>query len=405
MAVLLVLSAGATVFRPDTRPATVALTVAVPPGRQPTGLERSAAVLTAQAEALLAGDEAGWLTGLDPDQPELRKRYRAIYRNLHALDVTRLEYDTRPRAGGTGRVVRVSAHLAYCLSVEPCAAVLPRVAVDLDFTPVDGDYVITRMAQPPGAGLRQPAPWQDGPLSVLRGRRVTVAGPPGQARHLRQVLAVAEKAAAVADRFAGYLGNPQRRYRIYLADEKAWRTWYGGSDRRWWVGYAVPLDSAGSDVVLRAGKLIGDPRQLAVTVQHELGHVATLAGAATTDTGNGWLTEGIAEYIGAYPRPAKATPSRYGMRRAFRGGAPRTIVARPLSGTSSARAVDTFYGLGHFAADCMAQRYGERKLLTFVGLVLRHGVPYDQASRRAYGQPFAGVDRACLTWIRGQVSG
>jgi hypothetical protein len=171
------------------------------------------------------------------------------------------------------------------------------------------------------------------------------------------------------------------------------------------VGYAVPLDSAGSDVVLRAGKLIGDPRQLAVTVQHELGHVATLAGAATTDTGNGWLTEGIAEYIGAYPRPAKATPSRYGMRRAFRGGAPRTIVARPLSGTSSARAVDTFYGLGHFAADCMAQRYGERKLLTFVGLVLRHGVPYDQASRRAYGQPFAGVDRACLTWIRGQVSG
>ena len=216
------------------------------------------------------------------------------------------------------------------------------------------------------------------------------------------MLAAAEKASAVADRFAAYLDNRQRRYRIYLADEKSWKTWYGGSDRRWWVGYAVPLHAAGSDVVLRSSKLIGNPAQLAVTIQHELGHVATLAGTTTTqDSADGWLTEGIAEYIGAYPKAAKQSHSRYGLRqRTF-----KTIVAGQLTGKASARAVDAFYGLGHFAADCMAEKYGERRLLTFVDLVLRRNETNDDASRAAYGRSFASVDKACVTWIRAQISG
>ena len=62
--------------------------------------------------------------------------------------------------------------------------------------------------------------------------------------------------------------------------------------------------------------------------------------------------------------------------------------------------IDTFYGLGHFAVDCMAQKYGERKLFEFVKLTLREDNTYDMASREAYGVPFKTVDKGCLTWIK-----
>lgn len=407
---ILLVVVSAVVFWPSTstpadQPVPVPVTVAQPPA-PPTAFERSAQVLTAQAAALLAGDEQGWLAGLDPGQPQLRRRYETIFRNLRALDVTQLEYRAYPRAGGRGPVTTVSAHLTYCLSSETCPAEPPRITLDLDFRRVAGRYVITRLATPAGRDRLQPTPWQDARLSVVHGRRVTVAGPRSQARHLREVLAAAEKASVVADRFAAYLHNRQQRYRIYLADEKSWTSWYGGSDRRWWVGYAVPLNSAGTDVVLRAAKLVGDPEQLAVTVQHELGHVATLAGAQRpADEAHGWLTEGIAEYIGAYPRTAGDSHSRYGLRRAFgRGDGLRTVVARSLTPRSSARSVDAFYSLGHYAATCMAEKFGERELLAFVSLVLRYGQSLADASLAAYGRPFTAVDRDCVTWIRGQLT-
>ena len=67
------------------------------------------------------------------------------------------------------------------------------------------------------------------------------------------------------------------------------------------------------------------------------------------------------------------------------------------------RAGDAFYGLSHLAVDCMARKYGEQKLFTFVRLVLAQDNEYDQAARDAYGVPFPAVDRACLKWIRQQV--
>ena len=48
----------------------------------------------------------------------------------------------------------------------------------------------------------------------------------------------------------------------------------------------------------------------------------------------------------------------------------------------------------------MAAKFGERKLLQFANLVLREAKSLDEASRTAYGKPFATVDKACLSWIR-----
>ena len=405
----LAISTGVVVLRPDGRPAAVAQVAPAPP-RPLTPFEHAAKVLEAQATALLDGDEKGWLAAVDPGRPQLRARYRAMYTSLRALRVSDLRYHPFARDGGRRGAVAVGADLAYCFSAAACpswrrgaGAGPPRIRQALTFTRVNGRYVITALSDE--GGDMRPTPWEAGELAFAQGRRVTVAAARSQAKHLRRVLAIAERAAAVNDRFAGYLDNPQTRYRVYLADAKAWKTWYGGIDAKWTVGYAVPLNTAGTDVVLRMSELLKDRRLLATTIQHELGHVITVGGVASRDAARDrWLSEGVAEYIGWSPTSARQSWNRYGARAAFRGGRqPRTIAAKPFRARADVRTVDTFYALGHFAADCMAARYGERRLFTFVRLVLRDGKPYDRAARVAFGTPFATVDRRCRAWIRDRV--
>lgn len=405
----LAISTGVVALRPDGRPAAVAQVAPAPP-RPLTPFEQVAKVLEAQAAALLAGDEKGWLAAVDPGRPKLRARYRTMFTSLQALRVSNLRYHPYARDGGRRGTVAVDADLAYCFSPAACPAWRrgagegpPRIRQALTFTRVQGRYVISALS---GAdGDMRPTPWESGDLAFAQGRRVTVAAARSQAKHLRRVLAIAEKAATVNDRFAGYVGNPQARYRIYLADDKAWKTWYGGIDAKWTVGYAVPLNTAGTDVVLRMTELLKDRRLLATTIQHELGHVVTVGGVTGRDTGRDrWLSEGVAEYIGWSPKPARDSWNRHGVRAAYRNGEPpRTIAAKPFDAKADDRTVDTFYALGHFAADCMADRYGERRLFTFVRLVLREGDTYDRAARAAFGTPFATVDKRCLAWVEGQL--
>ena len=363
-----------------------------------------------RAAALVRGDEQGWLAAVDPGQPKLRTRYRALYTSLRALDVGDLQYHLHPVPGDKHGGLRVTADLAYCFTAAcptgqlRSAAGPPRLTQTLTFRSVGGRYVISGVSDANANDL-QPTPWERGGLTFARGSRVTVAAPRSQAKHLKRVLKIAERAAAVNDRFAGYLGNPQRRYRIYLADEKGWKSWYGGIDAKWTVGYAVPLNTSGTDVVLRMRELLKDRKLMATTIQHELGHVVTVGGVPGRDVDRDrWLSEGIAEYIGWSPAPARSSWNEYGARAAFRGGKrPKTIAAAPFGPKATDRTVDTFYALGHFAADCMADRYGERRLFTFVRLVLREHVTYDRAARAAFGTPFATVDKTCLAWIRNQV--
>jgi hypothetical protein len=164
------------------------------------------------------------------------------------------------------------------------------------------------------------------------------------------------------------------------------------------------LNKRGIDVIIRMSDM-DDALTLATTVQHELGHVVTLTGAyqmdAVEDT---WLSEGIAEYIGWRPKSAAQSLRRYSVRWQIERAAPKSMVPARPGPTAPARAGDAFYGLSHLAVDCMARKYGETRLFTFVRLVLTEDNDLDQASRDAYGVPFKTLDKACVPWIRQQVS-
>jgi hypothetical protein len=379
-----------------------------------TPFDTASAALDAQATALLKGDEKGWLAAVDPAQPKLQQRYHTMYSSLRALGVSQFEYhafirDSKEKSATT---VAVGVDISYCFSMDSCPEYSssgwtgpPQIAQSVTLKPVGGHYVITSVGKAAEPNHLQPTPWESGDLVFAQGKRVTVAAPRNEAGHLAAVVAAADKAALVNDRFAGYVGNPQKRYRVYLADDKTWLSWYGGqSENKWVVGYAIPLNEAESDVVLRASQLLGDRKVLETTVQHELGHVVTIGGVHGGGNDRDlWLIEGIAEYIGWSPYPATSSWRRDSVRAAVHGKhPPTTIAAKPLADNASDQAGDAFYGLGHFAADCMAQKFGQRKLFDFVKLTLRDGYGYEQASQEAYGKPFSTVDKACVSWIRAQ---
>jgi hypothetical protein len=385
-------------------------TVAATPA---TPFDTAAAVLNTQATALVQGDAAGWLAAVDPSQPKLLTRYRTMYASLRGLGVSQFDYHPfiRPSKDKTATTVAMGVDISYCFSMDSCPTYTdsawdgpPRISQSLTLKPVGGRYVITAVGKATEPNHLQPTPWESGELAFLQGERVTLAAPKSVASHLSEVLAVAEKAARVNDRFAAYVDNPQKRYRIYLADSKAWRSWYGGETNKWIVGYSMPLNEAESDVVLQTSQLLGDRQLMSTTIQHELGHVVTLGGAHGGDSDKDlWLIEGVAEYIGWSPRPATASWRRDGVRAAMHSSRPpKTIAAKPLADDAGAQAGDAFYGLGHFAVDCMAQKYGQRRLFDFVKMTLREGYGYEQASQEAYGKPFSTVDKACVAWIRQQ---
>ncbi|GGN60082.1 hypothetical protein GCM10010112_15930 [Actinoplanes lobatus] len=365
-------------------------------------------VFDAQAKALVAGDERGWLAPLDP---ALHGRFRMLYRNLRTLEVSHARIDFLFREYGESQV-SVGVELGYCLSAVECPSWAsgagfgpPKMFYTLSMARRDGSYIATTAEKSPLLNHLEPAPWQSADLRFLRGSRVIVAAPATLAKQLPRVLRLAEKAAAVADRFAAATGTPPKRYRVYLADNKAWKTWYGGEKRKWVAGYHKSLNQTGSDLVLNAGKVLDSDRQLRETIQHEMGHAVTLLPTVDwADDDEDWLVEGIAEYIGSAPAKAPNTGSASVLRRSFaRRGAPKSIALPALTEKSDDLTVDTLYAHSHMAAACLADRYGERKLLDFAYRVLRDGKGVDVASRAAFGRSFTVVDKACVAWIRKKI--
>jgi hypothetical protein len=387
-------------------PSAVAVSVSATPA---TPYDQATAVLKEQSAALVKGDQTAFLATV---AASLQSRYRDLYQALRALGVTAFDYQLGlgQKVSGDPSAVQVRADAAYCFGAAMCPAgasgwaAPPHIEQMLTLKPVGGRYVITKVAKTSSPDFHQPLPWETGKLTVAQGRRVTLVAPPDQVKNLAQVLAVADQAAVIDDKFAALNHTPQTRYRIFLAGEKEWKSWYGGVGDKWAIGVSVPLNMYGTDVMLRMRELT-DPRTLRVTLQHELGHVVTLDGAFRYDAAEDtWLSEGIAEYIGWWPKPASRSFRVASVRWAFGGKhRPTSIVPAEPGENASLRSGDAFYGLSHFAVDCMAHKYGQTKLFDFVRLVLTEDNSYDQAAHDAYGVGFGTVDSACRAWIRSQV--
>ncbi|GAA0533847.1 hypothetical protein GCM10010172_13540 [Paractinoplanes ferrugineus] len=340
-------------------------------------------LLTAQATALTRGDQTGWLK---PVAPSLRKRYLDLFRSLRALHVTTVDYRITTRRQPT-----VQVELSYCFVGARCPKDGPKIAQKLT---IKSNVIVVEAAADRPTDL-QPTPWESGDLVFAQGKRVTVGAPPALRSRLKEITKIADSAAVVDDRFAAYAGNRQPRYRLFLATEKLWRSWYGGKATNWAVGYMQPLGAAGADVVINPGRLT-TTAALREVIQHELGHVATIAGV-TSRHEDMWLVEGVAEYIGSQPRRAYDTYNREALTK------PKALAARPLRDGADDDEVAAFYAQGHFAVDCLVTAFGEPRAMEFVRQRLRLSLSLDDASRSAFGTDFRHVTTTCVDWMSHQV--
>lgn len=372
-------------------------------------------LLKAQAAALLRGDEPGWLAAGVPGVVSTHDFLVKRFRMLTGLHISQLNYDFLglPYVRPGDQTFSADVMEGVCFSMSSCPAPVtslgvpiggPKIIEQFNFKLVGGHYLIDTVATAKESAKGQPMPWEQGDLVIAQGKRVTVAASPGAAKRITEAVAAADQAAVVADRFAGLLHNPVGRYRVYLADDKNWKVWFGGAPEKGVSGVTQLLNEVQAEVVIKISDN-GPRAELENTIQHEMGHVVSLG--HRNKTGNDyifrqpgrWLSEGFAEYVAYYPHPATSSDRRAAVHQLIRSrDVPRIISNENLGRTDADE--NKFYGFSHFAVDCMAHLYGEPKMLKFVTLELRDLKDDDEAMSQAFGRSYQTVNKSCMSWIK-----
>jgi hypothetical protein len=327
---------------------------------------------------------------------------------LRTLGVTVFKYEPGiysedPAAPG---IFSFAATADYCYGTDTCHGDVdkPSIAENLTMKTVDGKYVITKSTVGNATYVDSPAPWQDGKLEFITGKRVILAADPSESKLLPQVLPMAEEAAKIADRFAAMIGTTQLHYRIFLAGTKQWKSWYGGQNPDW-TSASESLSQYGYDVLINVDQVV-DEEDLQFALQRELGWDISLTGATAggySRTDDGWLSEGVSDYVGFFPQPASADWDLPDVRKAVKAHGLTAMNPKEPADSAPQATWNAFFGLSHLAVDCMAHQFGQQKTFTFVKQKLINSESNDQAAQDAFGQSFSAVNKTCVSWMKSQL--
>jgi hypothetical protein len=354
----------------------------------------------AQAEALLAGDEARYLAAVDPDNEDLLAEHRRRFEVLRAMGpgVWTQNVTGIPKFNGD-RAWTADLRVSYCFGESTCEPV--QLVVGSEWELRDDNLVMTDLT-PSGADEIGPRPWETDDLSVRTGERVIVASQKANQWRLADAVKAGDRAAAVADRLSRW-SDPPSRYVIFLAGPDDWNRWYGHEQPEWAAAWAVPVSATVTEVVIRTQ--VVQQRGLEALLTHELAHVTTLAGDRDGAGRNSWwLVEGIADYatmVGKSVRSYDAlVPTRSYVRAKWDGD---PTVDAPSS-SSSLEEASARYGIAFLAVRHIAEKYTEEKMLDFFGRVVHDNESLDTASRVALGVDWSTVEAECVKFIRNSVA-
>jgi len=358
--------------------------------------------LAAQSAALRAGDLAAFVA--PASDRKVRAELERRFRSLRAMRVTGFELALDSGPFNEKQVKGVSewgasVAVRHCFAVPRCAT--ESVLVNTVWRDSPGGYRLTKVGTVADDD-RGPHPWEVDTLTAAVGERAIVATTKAYAARARAFLPAAERAAKIADKFV--LGDRPDRYIIYLAGPKEWKRWFGGVSADWAVGFALPVTENRSDIVLRVEEIDGGFAER--VMKHEMGHVATLAGRDYRDINgeNWWLTEGIAEYIEWEGRRRDAYDRQAAVRRlvsqaTYYGELEKSV---PRDDDPDWK-VEAYYGVGFYATRCIADHYGEAKLLEFADMVLRGGRPSGAESGPILGIEWDALQKRCLRYTKDAV--
>jgi hypothetical protein len=352
-------------------------------------------VLDAQAAALLRGDETAFLAPADPGNAELVGDLRRRFGVLRAMNVAgwteTLGGEPEPVDGGW----RASVRVGYCFVVRGCEPVTVPVATR--WAERAGSPGLVEFGSSGAADLG-PRPWEVSDLRVAIGSRVVVAAAPRYAGRLSALLAAAEEAAAVTDRYARWT-PPPGRYLVYLANPDDWGRWYGVHQAQWVAGYAMPITERHTEIVLNGQRVSAD--EVVDTLRHEFAHVVTLADVHRDYSEHWWLVEGIAEYVRMVGRPLSEYELLSAARRYVHAGNPTRVpaLAEPAAGASAENASGR-YGVAFLSVRRLAERFGEERLLRFFDQVVRQGVASPYAAAGQFGVEWEEIIGDCAGYVQ-----
>jgi hypothetical protein len=358
--------------------------------------ERVDTLLQQQAGALLRGDEAGFLAVADPTAPavaDLKRQFKAL--RAMRVAVWRPSVGTPARIERNGAIQwRLSVTYQHCFVAPDCR---PGPVV-IETRWVDGGggpRLVAIDASAPGED--GPRPWEVSELVVQLGERTLVATTPALRAHLPELVTQADRAAAVADRFA-IDGSKPERYHVFYAGAAEWQRWYGGDLPVWTAGFALPVGDQ-FDVVLNAQNL--ESNFIDDLLRHEMTHAASLSGDVATDTSTWWLVEGVAEYAAAGAGPVSRYDSLPDVRRLLRKGGWTGQLETTEPGRGAADwEVGAGYGVGYLAVRHLVDRFGERQMLAFFKAVVHDRQEVTDASMRAFGVPWTLLHDECASYVR-----
>ncbi len=356
--------------------------------------------LDRQDDALLAGDQAAWLAAVDPSATKTVAEYQRIFHNLSAMKVASWHQESYTGFVSHEDLEEYSIRVDYCLVAAPCNGLHETLAVTAK--PLGGRMVIETITLPaPDRSHEQPLPWLVSDLSVAVGSRVIVAATTDEQGKLPSALRKAEQAAAVADRYAHWVKPDQ--YVVYLAGAAEAKTWFGGKAGSNTIVSTRPVSNFDIETVLYmpAADDDGGPGGLIQTMRWSMGEIALQYGAG--GNGNNSFVNGLARYISTVGQPSWNEGEISSVRTYVRSGKwkKNVYLTTELASTDNA----TFAaaeGIGVLAFTRMIQRFGLSKTLDFWGDVERSGYALDNASRTAFGLPWASVNTDCVNYIEQQ---
>ncbi|MFD2765493.1 hypothetical protein [Micromonospora eburnea] len=356
--------------------------------------ERMAVQLDRQAAALLAGDRPGFLAVAESAaRPALTRRYAA----LRALRVTvwRPEVDGVPaKVDGRPGEWRLTVTVGYCFVVPDCTPSTVAIGTRWRIVGEEPRLVTVEESRAEPAGAR---PWEVSDLAVAVGKRTMVATTPALRAKLPGLLAQAEAAAEVADRYA-VAGTPPDRYLVFYAGRTEWQRWYGGGRPKWTAGYAVGVGGGHHDVVLNAQT--STPTGTDDLLRHELTHAASLPDRGYSDRSTWWLVEGLAEHAGADGQRVARYDGLAEVRKLVHGGWNGRLDSLAPADDAADDRVGGAYGVSYLAVHHLVDRYGEQRVLDFFRAVVHERQSLDEAADQVFGDPWSGLHDDCVNYLR-----
>lgn len=358
--------------------------------------------LRAQASALLKGDEAGFLAVVDPTNTKLLAEHKRRFKVLRAMNpgVWTENVSGAPSSiGSGGQSWRVDLRISYCFGPSPCASVA--LEVESKWSLVDNRLVMADLESSDDDWIG-PRPWETDDLTIATGTRTIVGATKSNAWRLADAVKAADKAAAVADRFARW-SDPPSRYVIFLAGPSDWERWYGQEQPDWAAAWAVPVGDLVTEVVVRTE--VVPQSVLGGLLTHELTHVTTLAGERDGASGRAWwLIEGVAEYAQFKDVPVRLYDAFRSTRTFVRSRWNGEVAVSAPSSRALLSEAGGRYGVSYLGVRRIAERYGEAKMLDFWGKVVHDGDSVDEAARSALGEAWDTVEADCARYIRNSVA-